>query len=455
MIEAIDRTNSSPGGASGRRLPRSRRVIGVSVEREHATRRLAVLLACLFVATVGFGITLPVLPFYAERLARSGGASARDVAIQVGLLTAVYPLAQLFFAPLWGRLSDTLGRKRLVVVGIAGAAIGQTLFAFAGSLAALYGARALGGLLTAALFPAAAAYVADATTRDARARGMAWLGTAVSLGAVVGPGLGGLLARASWELRGASGRTLIPSFAVPFLAAAALGFVALTAVLAWLPESRPAAAAPRASDPASGDAGAAGSARPGGASHPRIALRPLLVLAVAGQFGLALFEGTFALYAKRMWNYGPTEIGTAFVVCGLVMALAQAGAMPALSRRVGELAQVAIGFGMVGASLALLPAGSGSAAVLLTIAVLALGLALIAPNLAALIATRSSHRRTGSALGAQSAANSLGQVIGTLVGGALLAWQMEAPYFLSAAVLLGLGAAIGWRVASARRAVTE
>ena len=424
-------------------------------DRTHPTRGLLALLGCVFVAMIGFGITLPVLPFYTERLARAGGASARDVAIQVGLLTAVYPLAQLVFAPLWGRWSDSLGRKRVVLVGIAGAALGQTLFAFATTLPALYAARAVGGVLTAALFPAAAAYVSDATATGGRARGMAWLGVAASMGAVVGPGLGGLLAQTSWQLRTSAGRVIISSFAVPFLAAAVLAVLAFVAALMWVPDSRPAPV----TSPIQGERtepGASGQApRLGANPRPGLALQPLLMLAVAGQFGLALFEATFALYANRMWSYGPSEIGTAFMVCGLVMALAQVGVTTARARRVmGELMQVAAGFALVAASLAFLPAAGVRALVLMTVAVLALGLALIVPNLAALITTQGNRRRTGSALGAQGAANSLGQVLGTLAGAALLAWRMEAPYFAAAATLAAVGVAVGRQAANARRART-
>lgn len=412
----------------------------------HALRRLLVLLGCVFVAMVGFGITLPVLPFYTERLVRAGGASASAVAVQVALLTAVYPLAQLMCAPLWGRWSDRVGRRRLVVVGVAGAAAGQTLFAFATSLAVLYTARALGGILTAALFPATAAYVADATTPEERTRGMAWLGTAVSLGAVVGPALGGVLARTAWQIRGAFADVLVPSFAVPFLAAAALAVVALVATMAWLPEPRLPSARAAATIAAAG-----GSEERAACARSSAALRPLVALAVGAQFGLALFEATFALYAKRMWSYGPAEIGAAFMVCGLVMAAAQGGATAALSRRLGGVAQIAAGFLLVGASLALLPAGGGRGLVLATVALLGLGIALIAPNLAALTAARSGPTRVGSAFGKQSAANSAGQVMGTLAGGSLLAWRMEAPYFVAATVLLGLGFAVSWRLAAARR----
>lgn len=403
--------------------------------------RLLLLLACLFVAMIGFGITLPVLPFYAERLVLRGRSSPADVALQVGLLTAVYPLLQLLFAPLWGHWSDSVGRKRLVLVGIAGAAVAQALFAFADSLPALYGARVLGGLLSSALFPAAAGYVADATPEAQRGRGMAWMGTAISLGVVVGPALGGILARTGWQLELSTGRVVVSSFAVPFLAAAVLAALAFVAALAWLPESPVTAA----------DGGRATSLVVAWRAPEGRPLRALLGLAIAGQFGLALFEATFALYAKRMWNFGPSEVGTAFMVCGLVMAIAQTGTAAMFARRVRELPQIAAGFGLVGASLALLPVARATPTVLLIVGTLALGIAFIVPNLTALISTYGGGR-TGSALGVQSSANSIGQLGGTLLGAVLLGWQMEAPYFVSAAILFLTGAVVGWQARRGARA---
>lgn len=408
---------------------------GESVWRPGAAGRLAVLLACVFVTMIGFGITLPVLPFYTERLALRSGASAADVAMQVGLLTAVYPLMQLIFAPLWGRWSDSIGRRRLVLLGVAGTAAGQLLFGLAGSLAGLYAARVLGGVLSSAIFPAAAAYVADATTERSRGRGMAWLGTATSLGVVVGPALGGLLARTGWQVTNRTGAVLISGFAVPFLAAAALATVALLGASTWLPESRP---TPQ-EHPAR-----ISSAEMAPAEAERGPLRALLGLAAAGQLGLALFEATFALYAKRMWAFEPVQVGAAFMVCGLVMAIAQTGFASVLARRAGEFAQVATGFGLVGTSLVLLPLARGLAMVLMAVGGLALGIALIAPNLSAMIATLGGSAR-GRALGIAGAANSFGQLSGTLLGAALLGWKMEAPYFGAGGLLLLTGVAVAWR----------
>ena len=401
-------------------------------------KRLFVLLACLFVVMIGFGITLPVLPFYVERLAQAEGVTPEAIVMHVTLLTAVYPMGQLVFAPIWGRWSDRTGRRRLLLMGMAGYVIAQILFGLASSLWLLYAARILGGILSSATLPVSAAYVADATTEGERGRGMAWLGTATSLGFVVGPALGGLLARRDLHVTARYGHVMIDGFSIPFFAAAGLGAVTLAAAIRWLPESLPA------------HARRSGSAQPDLRNLVR-SLSPLLGLAFVAQFALAMFEATFALHAQAVLDYGPAEVGAVFVVCGLVMAIFQVGASGFLAGRVAELTQIGIGFALMGTSLAVLMMPRGMASVLALVGVLALGMALISPNLAALISTRGGSRRAGTALGAQNAANSLGQASGPLVGGALFIWQMNAPYMLSGGALVAIALVIGWAALAGRR----
>ena len=401
-------------------------------------KRLFVLLACLFVVMIGFGITLPVLPFYVERLALAEGVTPEAIVMHVTLLTAVYPMGQLVFAPIWGRWSDRTGRRRLLLMGLAGYVIAQILFGLATSLWLLYAARILGGILSSATLPVSAAYVADATTEGERGRGMAWLGTATSLGFVVGPALGGLLARRDLHITARYGHVVIDGFSIPFFAAAGLGAVTLAAAIRWLPESLPA------------HARRSGSAEPDLRTLVR-SLSPLLGLAFVAQFALAMFEATFALHAQAVLDYGPAEVGAVFVVCGLVMAIFQVGASGFLAGRVAELTQIGIGFALMGTSLAVLMMPRGMASVLALVGVLALGMAFISPNLAALISTRGGSRRAGTALGAQNAANSLGQASGPLVGGALFIWQMNAPYMLSGGALVAIALVIGWAALAGRR----
>lgn len=390
-------------------------------------KHLFVLLACLFVVNIGTGITLPVLPFYTERLALEGGATREQVAIHVGGLTGVYVLMQFFFAPLWGRWSDRAGRRLPILIGIACYAASKLLFAVATTLPLLYGARIVGGILAAGIFPAAAAFVADVTNEETRGRGMAWLGAASSLGLVVGPALGGLAARRDFHFSARYGHLLVDSFSVPFLIAALLALLAFLAALLWLPETLRAVPTLPERDAATVNRQAASGA-----------LKLLLGFSLVGQFGLAIFEATFALYAKQVMGYGTFEIGAVFVVCGLVMALFQIGAAGFLTERVGEIVQIGAGLALTGASLLLLARTHATPLVLLVVGLLALGVALFAPNLASLISKRGGER-TGAALGTQTAANNLGQAAGPLLGGLLFAWRADAPYLLAGALLLVAG----------------
>ncbi len=393
-------------------------------------KQLSVLLACVFVVMIGFGITLPVLPFYVERLAVEDGASRQSTVLHVGLLTGVYPLVQLIFAPLWGRWSDRIGRRPLVLIGIAGYVIAQVLFGLATSLWLLYAARTIGGMLSSATLPVAAAYVADMTTEEERSRGMAWLGTAVSLGVVVGPALGGILSRRDFHFNPRFGHFMLDSFSIPFFAAGFLGLLALVAAIRWLSESLPSRSA-------------ANAELKGDWRTLVKSLSPLLTLALAGQLALTIFEGTFALYAQAMFNYGPIEVGAVFVVCGLVMTVFQAGAVGFLAGRVGEIYQIGAGFGLMGTGIALLPAARTTFFMFAFVALLSLGMAFITPNVAALISKRGGQQ-SGAALGVQNAVNSLGQAGGPLLGGALFVWQMNAPYVLSGALLIAVALAIAW-----------
>jgi DHA1 family multidrug resistance protein-like MFS transporter len=408
------------------------------------SKHLFVLLACLFVVMIGLGITQPVLPFYVERLALAKGVSGGSVVMHVGLLTGVYALGQLLFAPVWGRLSDRTGRRPLIIIGIAGYAVAQVLFGLATSLWLLYAARILGGILSSATLPVSAAYVADMTTDKERGRGMAWLGTAVSLGFVVGPALGGILSRSNLHFTARYGHFMMDGFSVPFFAAAFLGMLTLFAALRWLPESLPFSRVARGAD------------EEVETNWRRLArsLGPLIGLTLVGQFGLAIFEATFALYAQAKFNYGPVQVGAVFVVCGLVMTVFQVGVVGFLAGRIREMYQIGAGFVLMGTSLALLVMARTTFFVIALVALLAMGNAFVSPNLAALISKRGGSRRVGAALGAQNAANSLGQASGPLLGSALFIWQMNAPYLLTGALLVTVALVIGWKAMDKPREAT-
>ena len=401
---------------------------------------LFVLLVCLFVVMIGFGITLPVLAFYVERLALAEGASRQSVVLHVTLLTGVYALMQLIFAPVWGRWSDRVGRRPLILTGIAGYVVAQVLFGLSTSLWLLYAARIIGGILSSATLPASAAYVVDLTTKEERTRGMAWLGTATSLGVVVGPALGGVLSRRDWHLAGSAWHFKVDSFSTPFFAAALLGLFTLLAALRWLPESLPNTSAKHASE-------AREAARKPTTWRALVRmLFPLLVLTVAGQMALAMFEATFALFAQARFAYGPADVGHVFVVCGLVMTLLQTGVVGLLGGKISERVQIGTGFALMGTGIALLATAQSRVLVFAFVTLLSAGMAFIAPNLAALVSKRGGDRQAGTSLGIQNAASSVGQTVGPLLGGVLFLWQRNAPYYFSGALLLTLAVVVGWNV---------
>ena len=411
-------------------------------------KHLFVLLACLFVVMIGFGITLPVLPFYVERLALEAGASKQSIVLHVTLLTGVYALMQLVFALLWGRWSDRIGRRPLILVGIAGYVVAQVMFGLSTSLWLLYAARIVGGILSSATLPVSAAYVVDMTTKEERGRGMAWLGTAASLGVVVGPALGGLLSRRDWHFSWSAGHFKVDSFSTPFFAAALLGLLTLLAALRWLPESLPKTSTQNARP-------AKDARRKTKADWQTLlkTLSPLLALTLVGQFALTMFEGTFALFAQAKFDFGPAEVGYVFVVCGLVMTVFQAGVVGFLAGKVSEMVQIGAGFSLMGTGLALLAVAPTKLSVFAFVAILSLGMAFISPNLAALVSQRGGEQRAGAALGLQIAAGSLGQVAGPLVGGVLFLWQINVPYLFASAVLLVLALAIALRWRAKRESI--
>ena len=167
-------------------------------------------------------------------------------------------------------------------------------------------------------------------------------------------------------------------------------------------------------------------------------LWPLLTLAMAAQFGLAMFEATFALHAREMLGYGPARVGAVFMVCGSVMSVFQGGAVGYLAPRMSAGHQIALGFVLMGVDLAVLLFARSTSLVLTIVGLLALGMALITPNLTALV-SKGQKQQTGAALGLRNAANSLGQAAGPALGGLLFALDMRAAYSITGALLVGIG----------------
>lgn len=384
--------------------------------------RLWVVLVTLFLSTAGFGLTLPALPFFVERLALAPGASDAQVVFHVGLLTSVYALSQMLFGPLLGAASDRWGRKPFLLVGLLGFAVAQAVFGLGTSLVTLYAARALAGLFAAALLTVGSAAIADMAEDHDYLRAMASRGMAVGLGVVVGPALSGFLSRGDMHGHQMIGHLMLDGFSIPFLTAAALALASVPLVTFWFEE--------RTAPPTPADELEAVAA-------PLPSLLDLLVLSAAAQLALAAFEATFALYAKGVLSFDTVEIGWGYAVCGGVMAGFQGLLVGRLGGRLDRVTQIAIGFAGLGLGLFSLAFTRSSPGVVGSITVLAVGMALLAPNLAAAVTARRPGV-PGAALGLQNTALGVGQVMGPLAGAVLFALAPTLPFLAASAMCVAI-----------------
>lgn len=349
---------------------------------------------------LSFGIVIPLLPLYAE----SFGAGA----FVIGLLFASFSLGQLVFAPVWGRVSDRVGRKPVLLVTIAGSAVGSLVVGLAGSIAVLFVGRIVDGVSGASV-AVARATVADVATPEQRPRLMGLLGAAFGLGFVIGPAIGSLAALAG------------P--AVPFLVAAGISVLNLVATAVRLPETRHRDEAPASPPP------------PALRDMPAIVLR-LLTLTFVGATAFSAFEATFALLGDRRLGMDDSTVGLVFAGVGAVLVAAQGGLVGPAARRLGETGLTRAALCLNVGGFLLLAEASSWPVLILSLALLASGQGLLSPILSSAVAGAVPADRAGTALGFQQSAGGLARVLGPLLGGALFAVGIPLPYLVAAALTL-------------------
>ncbi len=366
-----------------------------------------ILFASLFIVMLGFGIVIPILPFYVTSFGASGEA--------LGIVMAIYSAMQFVFAPVWGRWSDRIGRKPVLLIGLVGFAISFVLMGLARGVVQLVLARAVAGLLSSATLPVTFAYIGDTTSEENRSRGMGMLGAAIGLGMIFGPLVGGPL-----------GKIALP---LPFFAAG--GFAAAAALFAWrlLPESL--APDKRLGRQIQGPARLRVLAD---ALQGPMAF--LFVTAFLLSFALSNFEAVLGLFALKRFEFGPDAVGYLLGGYGLLGAIQQGAVIGPLTRRIGEVRVLQAGLvasvvGFVGTAL------SGQVWVfVLFSALFTTGNALLRPSVASLISQGATSGQ-GTAMGLENSFMSLGRVIGPLWGGHSFDMREEFP-FLTGALLMTL-----------------
>jgi multidrug resistance protein len=357
-------------------------------------KALPILFLVMFLVMVGFGIIIPVMPFYAEEI----GASPT----QLGLLMAVYSLMQLLFAPMWGRVSDRIGRKPVIMIGILGLSLSFFLMAISTELWMLFAARIIGGFLSSANMPTVMAYVADITSEEDRGKGMGIIGASVGLGFIFGPAIGGVFSKSD--------------LSTPFYLAGITSLLTFLLVTFVLKESLTA------------------EQRSHQAKEKTSLLKafngPLSVLYVLQLFvslSLSGLEATFAYFAAEKAGLESVQLGYIFMIMGLAGAVVQGGLVGRLTKKLGEGAVIQLGIiiSAIGFGLILLIEGFGTAALFLTI--FGVGNGLIRPSVSSLL-TKKSTAGHGSTTGLLSSFDSLGRIIGPPLGGFLFSIAIGMPY---------------------------
>ena len=384
---------------------------------EPRTGSLSVIFLTVFIDLLGFGMVLPLLPLYANQFGTDGAGW------MLGVLMASYSVMQFLFSPLWGRLSDRIGRRPVLMIGLLGSVVFYALFGV-GSVMESYWillVTRIGAGISGATISTAQAYIADSTSLEKRPKGMALIGMAFGMGFTFGPLLGWFAVRNATETPGPW-----PGYLASLLSACAL----LMAIF-WLPESR----------------------QPGGPQARRKwldlkgmslaigtpSIGPLLLTVFVCVFSFAQYEVTLSLLIKEKFDFTFRQVCLTYASIGLTLAVIQGGLVRRIAGHVpesvlassGALAQ-AVGFG-----LAIVGVRQESVVLLfVAMPVVVLGFSLMQPNLNSLLSRRTSPDRQGMILGVGQSVSSLARIVGSLVGIPLLRMRVDSPYYLAAGLMI-------------------
>ena len=381
-------------------------------------RRSALMVVCLavFVDMLGFGIILPILPLHAQRLGGSGA--------WVGALLTAYALAQFVAAPVLGALSDRYGRRRLLLLALAGSMVSLALTGVAGSLALLLLARLVAGGFGGAI-AVGQAYAVDLAPGKHRTHALGLVGASVGLGFVVGPGVGAGLAAAGMGFTGIC------------LVASALAGANLVAGLVLLP--RPVVGSRRRARRVTVASAGRQRLRTLTAALAQRRLRPLLLATFGVTFAFASMETTFALLGAARFGLGPAGLGVVFTAVGVVMVVVQGGIVGRVSVRYGHRPVAVAGAVLMGLGLLVVPFAPAWLSYL-GLGVVAAGQGLLSTTIAALIAEASGAQALGGALGIGQSSAAAARAVGPIVAGLGFDLALALPYLL--ATLLTTAAAL-------------
>ncbi|MEJ1970289.1 MAG: MFS transporter [Rhizomicrobium sp.] len=363
----------------------------------------------MFINLLGFGIIVPLLPFYAK--------SFQAPPWQVALIFSAYAIGGFFGEPFWGRLSDTVGRKPILISTVTGNCLCYLALAFAPNITVAFLVRLLGGMASGngAVIQG---YIADVTPPEERTGKMSWLGAAYNLGFIVGPALGGMLANPAAGHAG---------FRIPLLVASSLSAVCVFGLIFFLKESR---IRHRAGHRPSRWAVVANAL-----TSPVIG-RLMLVTLLAG-CAFNGIESVFGLWTQARFNWSPWDVGLAFAVTGVVAAICQIFIAGPASRRFGEARVLAFGMLLTTICTALQPLSTGGVMIVTLLSISAFGQSIAWPNVSALLSRNVDIDHQGQYLGLNNAVAGLARLVGPQIAALTFSnIAVDAPFYSAGLLVL-------------------
>ncbi|WP_342512329.1 multidrug efflux MFS transporter NorA [Sporosarcina sp. FSL K6-1522] len=373
---------------------------------------LAILLMNLFIAFLGIGLVIPVLPTIMNELGITGAV--------VGYMVAAFAITQLIISPFAGRWVDKYGRKIMIIIGLLIFGFSEFLFGYGKSVEVLFISRMLGGVSAAFIMPAVTAFIADITTTATRSKALGYMSAAINTGFIIGPGLGGFLAEIGTR--------------VPFYSAGVLGvFAAILSLILLKEPEREAVEAPTA----------------GQATGLRRVFIPMYFIAFllifVSTFGLAAFESLFSLFVDHKFGFTPKDIAIVITGSAIVGAIAQIVLFDRLTKLMGEINLIRYALGISAVLVLLMTYVSSYFSILLTTFVLFIGFDLMRPAITSYLSKIAGNEQ-GFVGGMNSTFTSIGNIFGPIIGGALFDVNLNYPYYFAALVLIvGTVIALFWK----------
>ncbi|WP_282141578.1 multidrug efflux MFS transporter NorA [Cytobacillus oceanisediminis] len=375
---------------------------------------LGLLLTNLFIAFLGIGLVIPVLPTLMNELSITGTT--------IGYLTAAFALAQLIVSPFAGRAADKWGRKIMIVTGLFIFGLSEFLFGIGQEIEVLFVSRILGGISAAFIMPAVTAFIADITTTDTRPKALGYMSAAISTGFIIGPGIGGFLAEFGTR--------------VPFFFAGAMG--ALAAVLSMILLSEP-----ERSEEVNQEGAAEGRSGFRRVMEPKYLLAFILIFIAS--FGLAAFESFFSLFVDHKFAFKPSDIAIVITGGAIFGAVSQILLFDRLTRIWGEIKLIRYSLILSGLLVFLMTVVHSYFAILLVTFIVFVGFDLFRPAVTSYLSNIAGNEQ-GFVGGMNSMFTSLANISGPIIGGMLFDIDINYPYYFSTVIMaLGIGLTLVWK----------